>query len=225
MKYQFFAGSKEIINNTNISNNNLERAIIQEVESLKNNSIIQREIIQKEKQSTQISNLSLLNEEREEFKLKDNKDSIEVESNDGKSVKSQAKFQANFNVNNIAPEEKSIKVNQNNNEHETLNIKNDVNSMVESTKREKVNDVFINLNKTGTDSLLGDIVPKNPPSFFLHEPKTMRTIKNNDFEIRNSAISMERTKKSYSDGDFGRNVFKGRFEKNNEDDELASILG
>lgn len=227
LKYHFFAGSKDIMN----TSSNLERAINQEVDNLKNNSIIPREIIQKPAFNTsQISNLNLL-AEKEEVKVKEVKETNEAE-NTSKSAKSQAKFQANFNVinelfknfkpNNIAPEESnSNKVNQKN-EQESLFIKNDLKESTVESKREKVNDVFINLSKHGQD-LLGDVVPKNPPSFFLHEPKVNRTIKKNDFEIRNSALHMERAKKSYSDGDFGRNGFRN--DKNDEDDELASILG
>lgn len=253
MKYPLFAGANQNIEREREQRNLMASEF--EHNNFTNSSIIPKDFVQKSsslnsltKNLTQTSTLNIIKKGEEHLKsLENSENDNESKRELEKSKKSQTKFTANFNV--INELFKNFKQNNSHNNgidgttncHQDLikNEPNGKNNIFDNTngsnKMEKVNDVYINLSKKGQD-WFGEVqnVPapeKNSNSFFLHEPKvnnSMRSNRKSELDSSKSSLNfLEKTKKSFSDGDFANNIAKERerFAKKDEDDELASVLG
>lgn len=242
MKYPLFAGANQSIEREReqrnlIANNEFESNFV-------TSSILSKDFVQKSasfnslhKNLTQTSTLNIIRKEEEHRKSQEKLDNEKEKPE--KPAKPQTKFTANFNViNELFRNFKQNSHDDTTNAHQDSitksehNGKSDISDQMKGSnnKREKVNDVYINLTKTNQD-LFGEIPVKNPNSFFLHEPKvnnSMRTIRvNNELDASKSSLNFfEKPKKSFSDGDFANNIAKERAAPTKRDDEeLATVLG
>lgn len=249
MKYPLFAGANQSIEREREQRNLMANSEFDS--NFVTSSILPKDFIQKsasfnslQKNLTQTSTLNIIRKEEEHRKSQEKLDNEKEKSE--KPTKPQTKFTANFNViNELFRNFKQNSQDDTTNGHqdsitksEQHNGKSDMSDQMNGStqRREKVNDVYINLSKTNQD-LFGEISPpvvstvKNPKSFFLHEPKvnnTMRTNRpNNELDPSESSLSFfGRAKKSFSDGDFASNIAKERtVPTKRDDDELATVLG